>query len=680
MKRTVIIASFFACLFGACCPSVDFSAYTIPESDSLETSCDAVRNGDVWEIEVRVCNNTAETQSFKLALAAEPGFKADSWLIPGVNYDGNPYGENMPQGWEKDGQPWVFAYDRSSIPSCTISENASRVFALFASDADTASYVSACSMEKLSDGSFRHIIYWPDSEGPVCYSGKKSFTERYDNYITLQSGESFKVKAFACTGKPEWRNYGFAEVFPVAWKHLRHDTPSRRSMTEVVRLDKAFQDWSRRQDEHGYWYGGIVDDQVFCAGYYESGKSSDGFTVADYDANPSLNRWATDEIEQSKHLAPGEYVYGAGRSIGFGAQSFQMARLSIENGLRNGVQEDVDFGLAVFRSWNRERRFASGLYNSHKPRAGYVINASNVGWAISELSRTSALLKEYGREEQAEEFRQAATLTVKTVLDGVQDDGCIGSLWNAESGEVAGRGGDSAGYVLMGLVRWWQLVRDESLLPLFKNAFAYYYSKDIDFFRCSGGAMDCVSVDREGIHPFLTAAMALYRETGEKEYLEYAHKAAWYFLSWLYIHNPVYGPDTDFAKFDWKPAGATIVGAEHPALDEYACVLIPEFMELARIDGNPMWRDVAALIWRYSTQGFADEHNRIWHGLERPVGSKNEAIFPTRWSKYHLADKARGSINDHLTAWGGTYRLAALLELQDEDLRWLENAVRPAEE
>ena len=105
MKRTVIIASFFACLFGACCPSVDFSVYTVPESDSLETSCDAVRNGDVWEIEVRVCNNTAETQSFKLALAAEPGFKADSWLIPGVNYDGNPYGENMPQGWEKDGQP-----------------------------------------------------------------------------------------------------------------------------------------------------------------------------------------------------------------------------------------------------------------------------------------------------------------------------------------------------------------------------------------------------------------------------------------------------------------------------------------------------------------------------------------------------------------------------------------------
>lgn len=65
------------------------------------------------------------------------------------------------------------------------------------------------------------------------------------------------------------------------------------------------------------------------------------------------------------------------------------------------------------------------------------------------------------------------------------------------------------------------------------------------------------------------------------------------------------------------------------------------------------------------------------HGLERPVGSKNEAIFPARWSKYHLADKARGSINDHLTAWGGTYRLASLLELSEEDLQWLDVATRP---
>ena len=46
----------------------------------------------------------------------------------------------------------------------------------------------------------------------------------------------------------------------------------------------------------------------------------------------------------------------------------------------------------------------------------------------------------------------------------------------------------------------------------------------------------------------------------------------------------------------------------------------------------------------------------------------------TRWSKYHVGESKRGSINDHLTAWGGTYRLASLLELSPEDLNFLTKA------
>ncbi len=138
-----------------------------------------------------------------------------------------------------------------------------------------------------------------------------------------------------------------------------------------------------------------------------------------------------------------------------------------------------------------------------------------------------------------------------------------------------------------------------------------------------------------------------------------------------------YAPGTDLYDLGWKPAGATIVGAEHPALDEYACVLIPDFFGLSKATGDPLWKDVAALVWRNSTQGFADEDHRIWHGLERPVGSKNEAIFPSRWSKYRLGEKARGSINDHLTAWGGTYRLASIYDLSEGELAWLDAVTKP---
>ena len=326
-----------------------FGATTVPLKTDVSTQVKALRSGSEWKISVTARNNGKEKAIFKLRLTAEPHIKNATFLIPGINYNGNMDVPNLPTSWQKDGEPWVFSYDRGSIPSCTISENDERVFALYASTDDTLSYVSSCAVEKLQDGSFRHVMYWPVTEAPLTYSGKLKFTDRYDTYLTLLPGEEITVKANACTGKPQWRGYGFAEVFPYAWKNLSHEVPAQHSVAETRALDKAFQDWSRRQDDEGYWYGGIVDDEVFIAGYYGTGKSHDGYTVEDYYKKPSLNRWATDEISQSKHLRKGEYVRGPGRSIGFGAQSFQMARLSIRYGLENNSPEDLDFGIKVLK-------------------------------------------------------------------------------------------------------------------------------------------------------------------------------------------------------------------------------------------------------------------------------------------------------------------------------------------
>lgn len=644
-----------------------FGATTVPLKTDVSTQVKALRSGSEWKISVTARNNGKEKAIFKLRLTAEPHIKNATFLIPGINYNGNMDVPNLPTSWQKDGEPWVFSYDRGSIPSCTISENDERVFALYASTDDTLSYVSSCAVEKLQDSSFRHVMYWPVTEAPLTYSGKLKFTDRYDTYLTLFPGEEITVKANACTGKPQWRGYGFAEVFPYAWKNLSHEVPAQHSVAETRALDKAFQDWSRRQDDEGYWYGGIVDDEVFIAGYYGTGKSHDGYTVEDYYKNPSLNRWATDEINQSKHLRKGEYVRGPGRSIGFGAQSFQMARLSIRYGLENNSPEDLDFGIKVLKSWISVRGQPSGFFCEYKKKDKPAINASHVGWAISEFSRVAMLLGEQGTE-----FKDAATRLVKPVLAGVRQDGNIGSVWNWNTGKVMSYNGDGGGYVLMGLVKYWEMTHDDSLIPVIDKAFEYYYRTDINSFRCFGGAMDCASIDREGIHPFMTAAITLYKKTGKEKYLEYARKAGWYFLSWLYIQNPIYDPSCDFAVFNWKPAGATIVGTEHSALDEYACVLLPEFFALSKIDRKPIWKEVAALIWRNGTQGFADANRPVWHNLERPLGSKNEAIFPSRWSKYKPVESARGSINDHLTAWAGTYRLASLYELSEEDILWLD--------
>ena len=676
-KLAITLLSAFICI--ACNETVQFNAGTLPTVTGLDTELSTVREGKEWRIDVCVKNNSDATQTFKVFLHAEPHLRADSYMFPGINYNGNHFGDNanLPKGWEHNGEPWIFAYDRGSIPSCTISENPDKVFGLFVSDKTPDSYQSSCSMELLEDGSFRHIIYWPVIEAPLSYTDKLSFTERYDNFLTLAPGEEFHACAFAVLSKPQRIKYGFAEIFPVAWRKINHEVPSQRDLDEVMRLDKAFQDWGRRQDEVGYWYDIRLDDQTFQAGYFKrGGTSNDGYTVEDYTKHPELNRWHKDDLEQSKRLKKGEYVKGRGGEIGFGCQVFQAARISIEYGYRNNTPEDIDFGLKVLRSWLKHRTYPTGILKGNRPVSrSNNRNASNMGWSISELSRVVMLLEAHG--EDASEFRAALKPIVEVVVAGVREDGALGSIWNGISGKAVNYNGDSGGFVLMGLVRYWLMSEEESLLPIIERAFNYYYTQDINHFRCFGGAMDCASIDKEGIQPFFTAAKLMYEATGDAKYIEYARKAAWYFASWLYIQNPIYDADDDLTVYNWRPAGANIVGVEHPALDEYGSLLIGEYIWLSKVDNYPLWREVAELMWRNSTQGFADEQHLIWHNLERPLGSKNEAIFPSRWSKYHAGESKRGSINDHLTGWAGVYRTASVYDLSEDEIRWLREATRP---
>ena len=661
MKDMALFSAACAALasFGAAA-DVAFSVRTIPVAAGLTASVEARRDGDVWRVTAMARNAAATNVTFKLALAAEPGFVATRYLIPGVNYNGNAFVQaiagdqhnpdraaawaapDIPTGWEKDGEPWIFAYDRSGIPSCTVSENKEQVFALFASVDDTASHVSSCSMEKKADGSFRHLIYWPVTEAPVSYTDKRKFSPRYDTYLTLGPGESFTAHAWACAGRPPWPDYGFAAVFPVAWKLLKPDVPAQLPVSEVLRLDKAFMDWGRRTTKTGFWYNPYLDDVISGLGNCYTNHAK-GLTIADIEKDPSLNWWAGDALAKSRQLKPGEYLPHPGADIGFAAQSFQLARLSVEYGLRNHKPKDVDFGLKVFRSWIRERQLPSGHFARPRPKKRRQ-DASSVGWGLGELSRLSVLLRAHGRD--AAEFEASADRLARAILKTQRTDGNLGSAWNIDSGDVIEWGGDSGGYVLMGLARYWQLTRSDVVRQAIDRAFAYYYPRDIDHFECKGGAMDCASIDREGIHPFFTAAVAMYRGTRDARY--------------------------DFAKYNWKPAGSTVIGTEHAALDDYGCVLIADLIALSRMDGNPLWRDVASLIWRNVKEASPTEKRKMWLALERPPGAKNEAYFQTRWSKYRTGERKRGHLNSHCTAWGGAYRTSSIYDLSPEDILLLD--------
>ena len=56
----------------------------------------------------------------RLVMSLEALYASRYSLIPAVMYDGNSWGTGLePKGFVKDGQPWTFAFHRTSIPGAT---------------------------------------------------------------------------------------------------------------------------------------------------------------------------------------------------------------------------------------------------------------------------------------------------------------------------------------------------------------------------------------------------------------------------------------------------------------------------------------------------------------------------------------------------------------------------------
>ena len=73
----------------------------------------------------RTVKNIGDTDvTFRDIFEVRTAFTPARYLIPCVNYNGNDgCRENTPTGLTRDGSPWIFAYDRMGIPSCSLCEN-----------------------------------------------------------------------------------------------------------------------------------------------------------------------------------------------------------------------------------------------------------------------------------------------------------------------------------------------------------------------------------------------------------------------------------------------------------------------------------------------------------------------------------------------------------------------------
>ena len=162
-------------------------------------------------------NISDKTARIQTVFRVTTHFVVDRYLIPCVNVNGNEFGAGgEPKGLERDGRKWIFGYDRESIPSCTLTENADFACALFASAESDASLESSCSLTKNADGTFTQELFHPVIEAPLTYAYRDRYSPEYQTYLEIAPGESFVSGVYLSVSRPRWTNYGVCDTLDSA--------------------------------------------------------------------------------------------------------------------------------------------------------------------------------------------------------------------------------------------------------------------------------------------------------------------------------------------------------------------------------------------------------------------------------------------------------------------------------
>ena len=124
MKKFCTVSFLLLVLFllVGCKAEPEFSVATLPAIDGVTAECVAEREGEEWQISVKVKNTTSEAVTIKVALTAQAPFAADRYLFPGINYNGNGFGEglDLPQVYGSNNMdiPFPQGYLRTACDEC----------------------------------------------------------------------------------------------------------------------------------------------------------------------------------------------------------------------------------------------------------------------------------------------------------------------------------------------------------------------------------------------------------------------------------------------------------------------------------------------------------------------------------------------------------------------------------
>ncbi|MFS0910768.1 beta-L-arabinofuranosidase domain-containing protein [Microbacterium sp. 179-I 3D2 NHS] len=254
--------------------------------------------------------------------------------------------------------------------------------------------------------------------------------------------------------------------------------------------------------------------------------------------------------------------------------------------LREAAERIIDFCTAELSPsgtfwgvWYRDSGWSQS-WTAH--RRG--LHGRTLGEATHFLVRAVAL-------HDRPDWRAAASSNLDTIVARQRDDGNLGSIHHAETGEVLVWDG-SAGLAWVGALAeaaaW-----DERYLPAAVRAADWYARLVLD--EDLHGApedVDLAGTSEDG-YVAVMAYRALHRATGDGRWLDLARRAADFALSFRYTYDVDFAPSSMLGVYDFGTRGADQASPSNQHLHSYGLVMTREMLELADATGDEHYRERA---------------------------------------------------------------------------------------
>ena len=343
---------------------------------------------------------------------------------------------------------------------------------------------------------------------------------------------------------------------------------------------------------------------------------------------------------------PRKNVYGRGPYLQWGwvGQSLRGSWCTLHEGRRLGkaypetmASRSADFFVAQPLSPGRlvALRFAldAGRWVHREIEGAEAVNSRQFGEAFTNLARLVELGQRLGL--QVAPWRERLCWAADFLAERAHwtAEGCLPHAWTVEGAPLPSPPSAAGAPCVSALALAGLLTGADRYRVAARELMAAYQRRFLADFASPpwGATLDARCEDKEAGLFLLAAALDCYESFGEGRLLDWARAAADWALTFYYVWDVAFPPGKP-CRGRLCSVGWPSVSVQNHHLDAFACPSL--FLRLARATGDIRYERVARTVAWAATQGVARK-GCPW-GFQRPdqhnvVGEQGEAFFHTRY-------------------------------------------------